>query len=475
MGKPEEALAAFQQLASVEDVSLGGTPAGLLALRARCALLGELKRQEEQRREAAELHAGLRRARWRLTRAVYQIHVQDAKEWSGADAKADAAPEMLAEAVERLWQQWQSRPQPEGPWNGRQATHSAEGQITLVWIQAGDRLRALAAGPGYVKSEWLAPLAAAAAKGGLRAWLPDGSERRAGESGLRITQRTAQETGLPWTVMVAPMHPGAELQELSGRRSLLLTGLVLICVLVLAGTYFTGRAVSRELEVARLQSEFVSAVSHEFRTPLTSMRQFTEILTDRRVPEERRESYYQALSRATLRLHRLVEGLLDFGRMESGASVYRFAPVDAAELVGEVVSEFRAEAEGRGYAVELRVDGGGTISADRESITRAFWNLLDNAVKYSPVNRTVWVEMARENGRLAIRVRDRGLGVAPEERKQIFRKFVRGSSSKQVEGKGTGIGLAMVRHIVEAHGGELRLESRPGEGSTFSILLPARS
>ena len=83
--------------------------------------------------------------------------------------------------------------------------------------------------------------------------------------------------------------------------------------------------------------------------------------------------------------------------------------------------------------------------------------------------------MERENGRLAIRVRDRGLGVTPEERKEIFRKFVRGSSAKQVEGKGTGIGLAMVNHIVEAHGGELKLESRPGEGSTFSILLPVRS
>ena len=140
-----------------------------------------------------------------------------------------------------------------------------------------------------------------------------------------------------------------------------------------------------------------------------------------------------------------------------------------------MVGEFRAEAEGRGYAVELRIDGGGTVSADRESITRAIWNLLDNAVKYSPVNRTVWVDVEREDGRLAIRVRDRGLGVTPEERKEIFRKFVRGSSAKQVEGKGTGIGLAMVQHIVQAHGGELKLESRPGEGRTFSILLPVRS
>jgi signal transduction histidine kinase len=465
MGQAEAALAAFEQLQSFEDVSLNGTPAGLVARRARCALLAELKRPEPLRREAAALCADLGRARWKLTRAAYQIHMQDAREWAGVDAKPDLEPEMLAAAVERLWEMWRSQ-----PYLARNG-HQAEGGVTLVWTQAGDRLRALAATPGYVEREWLAPLTGAMT--GFRVKLSDGAERRANG---HVTQRAASESGLPWAVVVGVAEPGAELQELAGRRRLLLTGLVLILVLVLAGSYFIGRAVAREMAVARLQTDFVAAVSHEFRTPLTSLRQFTEILADRRVSEERRDSYYQALARATQRLHRLVEGLLDFGRMEAGASVFRFAELDAAGLVGEVVGEFHAEAEGRGYSVELRIDGGGgTVSADRESITRAIWNLLDNAVKYSPVNKTVWVDVERGDGRLAIRVRDRGLGVTPEERKEIFRKFVRGSSSKQVEGKGTGIGLAMVHHIVEAHGGELRLESRPGEGSTFSILLPVRS
>jgi signal transduction histidine kinase len=178
--------------------------------------------------------------------------------------------------------------------------------------------------------------------------------------------------------------------------------------------------------------------------------------------------------RATDRLHRLVEGLLDFGRMEAGASVYRFELLDAAALTGAVVEEFQRETESRGYRVEFTTNGGeAQVSADRESLTRAIWNLLDNAEKYSPGCRTVWVEMAREDRQVAIRVRDRGLGIPPQEQQEIFRKFVRGSSSKGVQVKGTGIGLAMVRHIVQAHGGSLRLESRPGEGSTFTILLPA--
>ena len=131
--------------------------------------------------------------------------------------------------------------------------------------------------------------------------------------------------------------------------------------------------------------------------------------------------------------------------------------------------------EGRGYTVEVRINDGGTVNADRELMTRALWNLLDNAVKYSPVNRTVFVGVGRAGEHIAIRVRDCGLGIAPEELEEIFRKFVRGSSSKQVETNGTGIGLAMVQHITRAHGGSVRLESRPGEGSMFTILLPVRS
>lgn len=274
---------------------------------------------------------------------------------------------------------------------------------------------------------------------------------------------------------VARLGSGSTREDLTGRRGLLLTGLGLILVLVVAGSYFIIRSVAREMAAARLQTEFVSAVSHEFRTPLTSLRQFTEILADKRVPEERREEYYYALARATQRLHRLVEGLLDFGRMEAGAAAYRFAPLDLEEFVRSTVDEFQGEVRDRGYSVELLIEGGGMVEADRESLTRALWNLLDNAVKYSPVHRTVQVELKSEGRRAVIGVRDQGLGVPAEEQEAILRKFVRGSSSEKVEGKGTGIGLAMVSHIVRAHGGELRIESRVGEGSTFTILLPLRS
>ena len=281
------------------------------------------------------------------------------------------------------------------------------------------------------------------------------------------SRRAASETGLPWTVAVVSGPSPA----LGG---LWIAGLALLAALVISGTYFIARAVTRELAVARLQSDFVSAVSHEFRTPLTSIRQLTEILGDGRVTsEDRRRTYYEALARQTERLHQLVEGLLDFGRMEAGTSPYRLEPLDACALVRNVVEQFEREAEGHGYHVALDVNGTtATVAGDRGALTNALWNLLDNAVKYSPECRTVWVDTERNNTPLMIRVRDHGIGIPQEEQKEIFRKFVRGASAKAQNIKGTGIGLAMVDHIVKAHGGEIRVQSEPGAGSTFTLLLP---
>jgi signal transduction histidine kinase len=258
------------------------------------------------------------------------------------------------------------------------------------------------------------------------------------------------------------------------RRRLMMAGLATLAILMIAASYLITRAVSRELAVARLQSDFVSAVSHEFRTPLTSMRQFTEMLVeDDSLPAEERRAFYRAQERATRRLSRLVESLLDFGRMEAGARPYRLEPLDAAQLVGTVVEEFRQETALNGFAIECAApESGAPIQADRDALAQALWNLLDNAVKYSGDSRTVRVEV-EAGSVVAIRARDEGIGIPPSEQQQIFRKFARGSSAEVQGVKGTGIGLAMVRHIVDAHGGSVKVQSEPGTGSTFMIELPA--
>jgi two-component system phosphate regulon sensor histidine kinase PhoR len=161
--------------------------------------------------------------------------------------------------------------------------------------------------------------------------------------------------------------------------------------------------------------------------------------------------------------------------MEGGKKPYDLQPLDAGQLVGHVVAEFQQEAGPRGVGVHCAVDSGDPmlVCADRSALTHALWNLLDNAVKYSPDVRAVSVTVGRHTAGIAIAVRDEGLGIPARERKDIFRRFVRGAEATRLGIKGTGLGLAIVSRIVSAHGGTVELESEEGAGSTFRIVLPA--
>jgi signal transduction histidine kinase len=149
--------------------------------------------------------------------------------------------------------------------------------------------------------------------------------------------------------------------------------------------------------------------------------------------------------------------------------------VDAAELTAQVVADFRKEVEPRGVTVQLDADSAPLpMRADAPSLTNALWNLLDNAVKYSPERDMVHVSVHRHPSGVAIAVQDHGLGIPRREQGEIFRRFVRGEQASRLGIKGTGLGLAMVSHIVEAHGGAIELESEEGAGSTFRLVFPER-
>jgi len=183
----------------------------------------------------------------------------------------------------------------------------------------------------------------------------------------------------------------------------------------------------------------------------------------------------EAQLRATDRLQRLVEALLDFGRMEAGRRPYRFERLDAGALAHDVTEEFRREAAGHGFAVECSLNGDPCpVNADSEALSRALWNLLDNAAKYSGESRRIDVGVERAGGVVRLLVRDYGLGVPAGERQRIFDKFVRGEAARALGIKGTGIGLAMVKHIVAAHGGRVEVAAGCGKGSVFTIALPVR-
>jgi signal transduction histidine kinase len=469
-GRHQEALEAYRALARIPAVSLGGTPADLVARRAQCAVLKELDRTADLRAEAQALQRDFEAGRWRLDRPLYLHCAAEISGWLGIEWRANPQQEALASAVEWLWQKWNQTPRGEFPPSGRQGLSFGEIAVTVLWGSAPDRVLAFVAGPRYLERNWLAGLAPVSP--GMRVWLAGVGGRPVPE-GVAKTERTASETGLPWSVFVGTPDPHPALEEFASRRRLLLAGLCVLGVLVIAGSYFIWRTITRELAVAQLQTDFVSAVSHEFRTPLTSLGHLTELLTeDDSLPPEKRRSFYQAQTRATERLRRLVESLLDFGRMEAGARPYEFQRVDAAPLAEAVVEEFRKEISSQGFDLQCRRDAGEhPVEADADALSRALWNLLDNAVKYSGDGRAILVEVGRRDSSVAISVRDRGVGIPRGEQREIFRKFVRGSGARALGIKGTGIGLAMVRHIVDAHGGAVELVSAPGEGSTFTIFL----
>jgi len=479
-GDLDSALEIYDELAKSSDygISISGVPADLAARRARCTLLEELGRQAELQQEAQSLHDDLRGRRWSLDRASYIYYRDQAARWLGQEPESDEEQQALADAVVWLWQNRQAVANIDRDSGGRRSFRFHGTPITALWQQSNDRLEAVVAGPGYQRSRWFGPLLGGPDFSGVRVDIRDsdkalvyGNEPAAG---VPSTIRLASVTGLPWDLVLVNADPEADIEQFAQRRRLMMMGLGLLAILVIAASYFIGRAVSRELAAARLQSDFVSAVSHEFRTPLTSMRQFTEMLVENEnLPAEKRRAFYGAQHRATRRLSRLVESLLDFGRMEAGARPYRLERLDAGRLVRATVSEFEQETNSKKLVLECAVpDEGPPVNGDREALAQALWNLLDNAVKYSGDSPVVHVEVEAGN-QVAIRVRDRGFGIPASEKDRIFRKFVRGSGAKVHGVKGTGIGLAMVKHIVDAHGGKVLVASEPGKGSTFTILLPA--
>jgi two-component system phosphate regulon sensor histidine kinase PhoR len=468
-GRMSEALVAFDELAAMGATPVGGLPAELVAREARCSLLERLGRASDLQREARLLYDTLVEGRFLLARAGYQFKMEEARGWLGEppDPPRLQQKTALSAAAQVLWADWSREP----AGKGRRLVTPDGLPILASWVSSPNELTAV-----LVPAEAVG--AALRESVDFQARLIDVEGRTVLGSpdmaGVIRVERTSASTRLPWTLQLVSQDDGSA--GLAGRQWILAGAFALLVALLGAVSYLAARTTSKELAVARLQADFVSAVSHEFRSPLSSICQIAELLNENRLPsDEQRRRSFAILGLESARLRRLVEGLLDFTRMEAGVARYRLEPLAPGEMLRSVVEEFEAQPASRSHQIQLGVSPGlPQIDADREALGRAVWNLLDNGVKYSPASTTIRVGVAIDDGWLAISVRDEGPGIPAAERKQIFRKFVRGSQARAGGVKGTGIGLAMVQHIVQGHGGEIRLHSEPGRGSTFTILLPVR-
>ncbi|MBM3744882.1 MAG: HAMP domain-containing histidine kinase [Acidobacteria bacterium] len=257
-------------------------------------------------------------------------------------------------------------------------------------------------------------------------------------------------------------------------RLFFVAALLLVVSVAAFSAWLLNRDVRREARLARLRSQFVSSVSHELRTPISTIRTCAELLDMGRIGDTRQVSeYLRAIIGESDRLSRLVDGVLDFARTEQGERAYHFQSVSLADVIQSAVRELEYQLAQGGF--DLRIDADPEVPdvrADPEALAQAVGNLLSNAMKYSGERRQIEVSLRRDGRHAVVRVRDHGIGIAPEEHARIFEGFYRAPLPDGREVPGAGLGLTIVDQIVKAHGGQVTVESQPGQGSTFSLWLP---
>lgn len=293
----------------------------------------------------------------------------------------------------------------------------------------------------------------------------------------------AQQTLAPpfdfWQVAVYLNQAARWERRWDFRTTLGLWLIALLLLSILLGAFWFIRRAAHEAYLSRMKSSFVSNVSHEFRTPLASIKMLAELLemqlaAPAKLERDKAQQYLGVIRRESDRLTRLIENALDFAKIERGVKQYRFEYEEPSAVLRATCEAFRPHAEAQGFRFEIEVpDDLPEMRLDADAITQALLNLLSNAVKYSEETKEIRVRAYCEATQLVIEVKDRGLGLAPEELPKIFEDFYRVDQRLSTNQQGgMGLGLTLARHIVRAHGGEITAQSVLGEGSTFTIRLP---
>ncbi len=276
-------------------------------------------------------------------------------------------------------------------------------------------------------------------------------------------------------VLLQLRYRDRSIEEEVRRLALTKTALIgFIDVMLLAGLFLVYANVRRELRLSRLKSDFVANVSHELKTPLALIRLFAETLELGRVPsQDKAQQYYRVINKESQRLTQLINNILDFSRIEAGRKEYHFRPTDVGAVVRDVVESYRFSIEQQGFELEVSIaEDLPEAVVDPEALSQALLNLTNNAIKYSGDGKYVGLDVRSADAAIVISVTDRGVGIPKPEQKKIFEKFYRVEDTLIHTTKGSGLGLSLVQHIIDAHGGSVELDSEPGRGSTFRLVVP---
>ena len=277
-----------------------------------------------------------------------------------------------------------------------------------------------------------------------------------------------------WSLILAKKPPGIITAFFSASQGIFLYIFLLIVIGLALGLFFTLHIINKELSLSKMKSDFISTVSHEFKSPLTSIRQMSEMLFNERIKKEsRKKEYYEIMLEQSERLSHLIDNILDFSKIEEGEKDFKFEKTNLTELINRVKSVFQKSIANEGFSVSLSVPVNlPEIVIDKEAIQQVLYNLFDNAHKYSGESKKIEIIVKSTADSVEINVKDFGIGIPPEDQNKIFNRFYRGGDELTRSVKGSGIGLTIVKRIIEAHGGRLDVESEIGKGSTFTVSIP---
>jgi len=274
-----------------------------------------------------------------------------------------------------------------------------------------------------------------------------------------------------WELLLSENRPGILTTLMKAGSGIYLFAFILIVLLMLLGFAFILYTLNVELRLNKLKSEFISNVSHELKSPLTSIRMMTEMLHHNRVEnEERKSEYYSAMLEESEHLSHLIDNILDFSRIDEDRKKYEFNDLDLDKLTCEFLKSISEMTRETGFEINYdcpaRVP---LIKADSNAILQVLYNLVDNAIKFSGKSRKIDIDLVSNNYEVQLSVKDYGIGISTKDQEKIFERFFRSRESQRSGIRGSGIGLTIVKKIVEDHGGYLTVESKENEGSTFRV------